>query len=137
MRCVVIYKDEKYIQLAEFDDTGEIRFTSEFLAATKAFPGARKFASQLISHWGPEYTRMLDYFGPDDAEQDIYTCVDGDPMACREDIPDLWSYKDLALPGLEAEWYRDMMHAKLVSLRIPERLVAEYVKAGNKSHGGR
>ena len=128
----MIYKDEKWIQLCELDDAGEIRFTSEFLAATKEFPGTRKLTAHLVSHWDPEYATMLDYFGPDDSETDKYTGIDGDPMDVREDIADLWSYKGLPIEGLEPEWYRDIMRAKLVSLKLPERLIKEYIKAANK-----
>jgi hypothetical protein len=128
----MIYKDEQYIQLCEFDDTGEIKFTREFLAATKDFPGIRKLTAHLISHWDPEYTTMLDYFGPDDSESDKYTGIDGDPMDVREDITDLWSYKGIPFDGLDSEWYRDVMRAKLISIKLPERLIKEYVKAANK-----
>jgi hypothetical protein len=75
---------------------------------------------------------MLDYFGPDDSEKDTYTGIDGDPMDVREDITDVWDYKDLTAVGMDAEWYRDMMRAKLVSIKVPERLIKAYIKAANK-----
>jgi hypothetical protein len=128
----MIYKDEQLIQIAEFDDAGEIRFTKELLEATKDLPGVRKFVSQLVSHWGPEYATMLDYFGPEDSETDKYTGLDTDPFDCREDICDLWDYKDLATFQLNSEFYRDIMRAKLVSIKLPERLIKEYIKAANK-----
>jgi len=129
----MIFKDEKLIQLCEFDEQGEIRFTKELLDATKDFTEIRKFASQLISHWGLEYIRLLDYFGPDDAKEDKFSCIDGEPMDIRDDIPDLYSYKELAAPGLDGEWYRDIMRAKLVSIKLPERLIKEYIKAVKKT----
>jgi hypothetical protein len=129
----MIYPDEQYIQIAEFDDKGEIRFTKELLEATKDFPGVRKFVARLITHWeGDTLDTILDYFGPDDREEDIYSGIDGDPMSVRVDIPDLWSYKDLPIPGLDSEWYQDVMLAKLVSIKLPERLIKAYVKAANK-----
>lgn len=133
----MIYKDDKFISIAEFDDDGNIRFTQEFLDITKSFPGTRKFAAQLITHWGPEFFTMLDYFGPDNEEQDKFSGIDGEPMDCREDIPDLWEYKELAFDGLDAEWYRDIMRSKLVSLKIPEKLIKEYIKMGNKFYSSR
>jgi hypothetical protein len=133
----MIYKDDKYVQLCEFDPEGEIRFTQEFLAITKAFPGTRKLASQLITHWGPEFAGFLDYFGPDDAESDKYTGIDGEPMSCRTDVCDLWEYKELAFDGLDAEWYHDVLMSKLVTIKLPERLILEYVKVGNKYYAGR
>ena len=133
----MISKDERYIQLAEFDDTGELRFTAEYLKATKDFPHARKFASYLITHWeGDGMSTMLDYFGPDDGEQDKYSGIDGEGMDVRPDICELWDYKDLAVPGLDAEWYADVLRSKLASIRLPERLIKEYVKAANKHYAG-
>lgn len=130
----MIYKDEAWVQLCEFDDQGEIRFTKEVLELTKDFPGLRRFTAQLISHWGAEFETMLDYFGPDDADADKYSGIDGEPMSVREDICELWSYKDLTLPGLNAEWYQDVMCAKLVSIKLPERLIREYIKVANKHY---
>jgi hypothetical protein len=132
MEQTVIYKDDKYVQLCEFDEAGEIRFTKEFLALTKTFPGTRKLASQLITHWGPEFAGFLDYFGPPDAEEDKYSGIDGEPMDVKEDMCDLWEYKELAFDGLDAEWYRDVLRAKLVTLKLPERLLLEYLKVSNK-----
>ena len=128
----MIFPDEKYIQLCEFDDVGEIRFTKELLDFTKDFPGLRRFIAQLVSHWGPEYATMLDYFGPDDLESDKYTGLDTDPFDVVEDRPELWSYKDLATFQIDAEFYRDIMRAKLVSIKLPERLIKEYIKVANK-----
>ena len=133
----MISPDEVFIQLCEFDDSGEIKFTSEYLNATKDFPHARKFASYLITHWeGGGMSTMLDYFGPDDGENDKYTGLDTDPFDVRLDVCELWDYKDLAFPGLNAEWYADIVRAKLVSIRLPERLIKEYVKAANKYYAG-
>jgi hypothetical protein len=128
----MIFKDERYVQICELDADGEIRFAPEFLELTKDFPGIRKFTAHLVSHWDPEYATMLDYFGPDDSEADKYTGIDGDPMDVREDVADLWSYKGIPFDGLDAEWYRDVMRAKLVTTKIPERLIKEYIKASNK-----
>ena len=133
----MIYKDDKWVQLCEFDDDGEIRFTAEYLEATKDFPHARKFASYIITHWeGDGMSTMLDYFGPDDGEVDRFDGIDGHAMGLREEVAELWSYKDIAVPGLDAEWYLDILRSKLVSSRLPERLIKEYVKAANKHYAG-
>lgn len=128
----MIFKDEKYIQLAELDADGDIVFTKEIMELTKDFAGLRRFAAQLIAHWGPEYAGMLDYFGSNDSEADQFSGIDGDKMDVREDIADVWSYRDLAAPDLDAEWYRDVMRAKLISIRLPERIIKEYIKAYSK-----
>lgn len=133
----MIFKDEQYIQLALIDEEGNLRFTPEYLEATKDLPGARKLASHLITHWeGDNFSTVLDYFGPDEGEADQFSGIDGQPMDIRPDLMELWDYKDLALPGLNAEWYADILRAKLVSIRLPERLIKEYVKAANKYYSG-
>lgn len=125
----MIRSDEEWVQICKLDEL-DIVFTEEFLEATKDLGGAtRSFAAQLVTHWDPEFSRMLDYFGPEDAEEDVYTGVDGDPMDVREDIPYLWEIRNLPISGLTCEWYRDIMRSKLITLKIPKRLIAQYVKA--------
>jgi hypothetical protein len=126
----MLYKDEEYIQLCELGEDSEIRFTQQWLDATRELGAAtRTFAAHLITHWAPEFSRMLDYFGPDDAEVDTFTGVNGDPMDVREDIPYTWEYIELPFSGLTCEWYRDIMRCKLVSLKVPARLIKQYIKA--------
>ena len=133
----MLYKDEEYVQLCELGEDSEIRFTKAWLEATKELGAAtRTFAAHLITHWSPEFGRMLDYFGPDDAEEDIFTGVNGDPMDVREDVPYTWEYTDLPFSGLTCEWYRDIMRCKLVSLKVPTRLVKQYIKAYKEQEKG-
>ena len=125
---------EEWVNICELAENGEIKFTKEFLEATKELAGgARKFASHLITHWSSEFSGLLDYFGPDEAEEDWYSGIDGDPMDVREDIPDMWNYYEIPFEGLDSEWYRDVMRAKLVSLRLPKRLIESYVKVALKN----
>src|SRR5574337_596869 len=106
----MIYKNDEYINVAELDESNDIRFTKAFLELTTPLGGnRRKFASQLISHWtGEHLNKLLDYFGPDDQE-DLYTGLDTDPIDIDENLMDMWDYQDLAGEGLEAEWYRDVL----------------------------
>lgn len=125
---------EEWVNVCELTDTGEIKFTKDFLDTTKELAGgARKFASHLISHWSKEFETLLDYFGPDEAETDWYSGIDGDPMDVREDVPDMWNYYEIPFEGLDTEWYRDVMRAKLVSLKLPKRLIENYVKVALKN----
>lgn len=125
----MIYNNEEYINIAELNKDNEIKFTKDFLDATVQLGGnRRKFASQLISHWTGELSTLLDYFGPDDEENDLYTGLDTDQFDVQESLPELWEYHELAGDGLEAEWYRDVLRAKLVSVRLPKRLIDNYVK---------
>ena len=123
-------KTEEWVKLAEMGDDNEIRFTKEWMDITQDLCGERRrFTSLLITHWDLSLASMLDYFGPDELEKDLYTGVDGEPMDVREDIPSLWEYKEMPFEGLSSEWYRDVMRAKLITLSLPVRLVNEYAKA--------
>jgi len=127
-------KNEEWTSICELDDSGEIKFTQEFLALTTELGGeTRKFASRLITHWTKEFDGMLDYFGPDDQEKDWYTGIDGEAMDVREDTPSMWEYYELPFEGLDTEWYRDVMRAKLVTIKLPKRLIAQYIKVYNKN----
>lgn len=128
----MIHLEEEWVQICKLDDF-DVVFTSEFIDATAELGGqARTFAAYLATHWNVEFGRMLDYFGPDDAEEDTYTGIDGQPMDVREDIPYLWELRGLPISGLTCEWYRDIMRAKLVTLKIPKRLIVQYVSAFKK-----
>lgn len=128
-------KTEEWVSICEFTDDNEIKFTKEYLKLTKEIGcGARKFASHLITHWAPDLQGLLDYFGPPDIEKDWYTGVDGEPMDVRDDIPELWEISGMPCEGLKAEWYRDIMRAKLISIKLPKRLINEYVKIVKKNN---
>lgn len=131
---MTIHSEDTWIQVAEYNEDREIVFTKEYLDATRKMGGmARKFAAMLISHWDLKLSKMLDYFGPEDFEDDLYSGIDGDPMDVVEDIPEIWEYHDMPFPGLDSEWYRDIMRAKLVSLRVPLQLINKFAEAANKN----
>lgn len=130
----MIASDEEWVSICKLDDDGEICFTDEYLEATSDLGwGARKFAAHLITHWSLEFQSILDYFGPDDAEEDLYSGIDGEPMDVKEDITDLWEYYGIPYDGLEGEWYRDILRAKLITIKLPKRLIKEYVKVAEKA----
>jgi len=130
----MIASDEEWVSICKLDDNGEICFTDEYLELTSDLGwGARKFAAHLATHWTLEFQSMLDYFGPDDAEEDLYSGIDGEPMDVKEDITDLWEYYGIPYDGLEGEWYRDVLRAKLVTIKLPKRLIREYVKVAQKA----
>jgi len=129
----MIYPDDKYISVCKFDDDNDIIFTDEYLALMKDTGNARSFAARLISWWeGENLQTLLDYFGPDDEEMDRFDGIDGHKMDLRQDLTDLMEYKDLALPGLDSEWHRDILRSKLITLKLPEKLIKEYVKVAKK-----
>ena len=111
----------------------EICFTNEYLSITKCLGwGARKFAAHLITHWEPKFQNALDYFGPEEADEDWYSGIDGESMDVGELIPDLWEVHGLPIEGLDGEWHRDIMRAKLVSLKLPKKLIEQYVEIAIK-----
>lgn len=124
----MIFKDEMWIQICCLDDDGNIHFSKEILELTKDICCLRKFVSQLISHWDKTLSSLLDNFDDDN----FGTNTIEENLDIRDDICDLWEYKDLALPGLDSCWYRDIARAKLVSIKIPVRLIKEYVNAAVK-----
>ena len=130
----MIYNQDEWVKICDLTDSGDLVFTKEYLEATKEMSGlARKFAAQFTTHWAKEFENLLDYFGPDDAEKDWYSGVDGESMDVREDIPEMWDYYDLATEGLGGEWYRDVIRAKLASIKIPKKLIEQYIKATKKA----
>ena len=130
----MICKDEEFIPICEFDAENEIKFTKEFLALTKELGGgARRFAAMLITHWDVSFTNMLDWFGPVDSEADKYSGIDGEPMDVREDVTDLWEYHGIPFDGLDGEFYRDVLRSKLVTLKLPKRVIKAYVEVAKKA----
>jgi hypothetical protein len=130
----MIFPDEEWVQICEFDEQNEICFTKEYLELIGELGwGARKFAAHLITHWDLEFQNMLDYFGPDDDEEDKYSGIDGEPMDIREDTTDLWEYYGKPYDGLEGEWYRDILRAKLITIKLPKKLITEYVKVAKSA----
>lgn len=129
----MIASDEEWVSICELDENNEICFTKKYLELTSDLGGeARKFASYLITHWNLEFQTLLDYFGPPDASEDLYSGIDGEPMDVREDVTDLWEYYGIPFDGLEGEWYRDVLRSKLITLKLPARLIKEYVKIAKK-----
>lgn len=126
----MIYKDSNWINICKFNNTNEIIFTDDFLKATRSLGGKRRaFACQLITHWeGDDLKKLLDYFGPEEEENDLYSGVDGEPMDIDECLMDIWEYKEICGLEMEAEWYRDILRAKLLSIKIPKKLIDAYIK---------
>lgn len=125
--------EEEWVTICKTDADGEICFTPEYLELTSELGGgARQFAAHLITHWDTEFQSMLDYFGSDEEDDDQYTGIDGEPMDVREDITDLWEYYGKPFDGLDGEWYRDVLRAKLLTIKLPKRLITEYVKVAKK-----
>lgn len=124
---------EKWVQIC-YVKNNEICFTQEYLNLTRQLGwGARKFAAHLITHWDKDFESVLDYFGPEEAEEDIYSGIDGEEMDVGERHAEQFEYKEVPCANLDVEWYRDVMRAKLVTLKLPKRLIEEYVQQALKA----
>jgi len=114
-------------------ENDELCFTKEYLSLTSSLGwGARKFAAHLITHWTKNFENTLDYFGPTDSEEDLYSGIDGEPMGISELIGDQFENNSILFDGLDSEWYRDIITAKLITLRLPKKLIEQYVKVAVK-----
>lgn len=126
-------KPDEWVQICYVKDN-EICFTQEYLNLTRKLGwGARKFAAHLVCHWDRKFESALDYFGPEEAEEDWYSGIDGEPMDVGELHAEQFEYQGIPVPDLDNEWYRDIMRAKLVSLKLPKRLIEEYVNKAVKA----
>lgn len=114
----------------------EICFTQEYLDLTRCLGwGARKFAAHLITHWEPKFQNVLDYFGPEEVEEDWYSGIDGEAMDVGEIIPDLLETYKIPFEGLDCEWHRDIMRSKLLSIKLPKKLIEKYVDIAKNNIG--
>lgn len=120
-------KPDEWIPLCCVKDN-EICFTQEYLNLTKSLGyGARKFASHLITYWDKSFENNLDYFGPDEAEEDWYSGIDGEAMDVGELLADTLEVREVPCKNLDSEWHRDIMRAKLLTIKLPEKLIKDYV----------
>ena len=125
--------EEKWVQICKFNENKDICFTDEYLNLMKEVCCARTFACRLMTWWGVEEVQsLLNYFGPPDPETDLYDGIDGHAMGIDPNRCELMEYRDTALPGLDADWYQDLLAAKLVSIKLPERIIKQYVEAFKK-----
>ena len=124
----MISHNEDLVQICEVKDN-HLVFTKEYITEMKSFPGAaRKFAAHLAGGWDKDYGKLLDYFGPDDVDEDMYSGIDGEPMDICEITPFRLAHNNTFVQGLTADWYRDILRFKLVDLKIPRRLIKEYLE---------
>ncbi len=125
-------RTDTWVQICEVEGN-DLKFTQEYLKITGCLGwGARKLASHLALGWDKEYENLLDYFGPEDAEEDLYSGIDGQAMDVCEITPEKLENKDIPLKGLDKEWHRDLYRAKLMTLKIPKKLLEQYVQVVNQ-----
>jgi hypothetical protein len=138
---MTISRNEEWVQIADLDDADHIRFTPEFqLLMADLDWEAKAFVGHLLGLWYDPFEHMLDYTsGEAEFSVDQPGEFDRNGLAEPQDVveywAELWNKTDNhhnpphhAGTGLEmgVDWYRDVLRAKLVSLRLPRRLLVEY-----------
>jgi hypothetical protein len=137
-------KDE-WIPIATLNERDEILFTPHFLEVMGELGWeAKAFVGHLLGLWYDPFEHMLDYWGDATVTKDQPGQFTGDIEGTQEIVEywaTIWAEKGKEESptheagtglGLGPEWYRDILRAKLVSLRIPKRLLVEYREALKK-----
>ena len=138
---MTISRDEEWIQIAELNEHDQIRFTSEFQELSSELDWeAKAFVGHLLGLWYDPFEHILDY-GSGEAlyTRDQAGTFDRNDLSEPQDVVEYWAVTwskndnshipshDAGLGmNLSVEWYRDVLRAKLVSLRLPKRLLVEY-----------
>jgi hypothetical protein len=136
-----IRHDEEWITIAQLDEHNQIYFTREFqdLMGDLGWE-AKALIGHLLGLWYDPFEHLLDYTSgeaihtPD--QPGLFECNGLDePQDVVEYWAESWSQQDFAdqpahkagiVLDLGIEWYRDVLRAKLVSLRLPRRLLIDY-----------
>ena len=138
---MTISRSEEWVQIAELDGDDQIRFTPAFRELMQDLAWeAKAFVGHLVCLWYDPFEHMLDYTSGDarhSEDQPGQFDRNGldEPQEGVEYWAEQWSKNDQnhqpsqeAGTGLELDtpWYRDILRAKLVSMRIPKRLLLAY-----------
>lgn len=100
----------------------------------------KAFIGHLLGRWFDPFEHMLDYTsGEAVVSQDQPGIFDRNDLDGPQDVVEYWakswsendkfhhpSHESGTGLGLNPGWYRDILRAKLVSLRIPKRLLLAY-----------
>lgn len=136
-----VSRSEEWVQVAELDEKDWIRFTAEFrrIMGELGWEG-KAFIGHLLGLWFDPFEHMLDYTsGEAVVSQDQPGIFDRNDLDGPQDVVEYWakswsendkfhhpSHEAGTGLGLNPGWYRDILRAKLVSLRIPKRLFLAY-----------
>lgn len=142
---MTISRNDQWIRIAALNERDEISFTPEFLGVMGELGWeAKAFVGHVLGLWYDPFEHMLDYWGDSNLTRDQPGEFTGDlegPQDVVEYWATTWAGKEKeASPtheagtglGLEPDWYRDVLRSKLVSIRIPKRLLVEYREAIKK-----
>lgn len=136
-----ISRKDEWVQVAELDENDRIYFTAEYRKAMGQLGWeAKAFVGHLLGLWCDPFEHLLDYSSGEatltEDQPGEYDRNDlNDPQDVVEYWAEIWSKNSkFHKPahqagtglGLDIVWYRDILRAKLVSMRIPKRLLTAY-----------
>jgi hypothetical protein len=136
-----ISRHEDWVPIAELDNRDQIRFTPEFQALMGELGWeAKAFVGHLLGLWYDPFEHLLDYTGGEaTCSQDQPGQFDRNGLDEPQEVVEYWAVdwsrhgkghepSQRAGSGLDLSvaWYRDVLRAKFVSLRLPRRLLMEY-----------
>jgi hypothetical protein len=139
---VTLSRDEDWIRIAALNERDEILFTPEFLEVMDELGWeAKAFVGHLLGLWYDPFEHVLDYWGDAKATKDQPGKFTGD-LDGAQDVVEYWTtmwaekgkeesptHQAGTGLGLGPDWYRDVLRSKLVSIRLPKRLMVEYREA--------
>lgn len=108
-----------HIQIATANYRGRTVFSYEYRYYEKKYSWeAKAFIAHCISQWDDEFEHVLD-------------CWDKGKTIVELDAVDYWGPRFVErfgkeFPQCDADWYRDILKAKLRSLTLPKNLIDEY-----------
>ncbi len=138
---MTISRNEEWVQIAELDANDQIHFTPGFRELMNDLDWeAKAFVGHLLGLWYDPFEHMLDYTsGEARHSEDQPGQFDRNGLDESQEVVEYWaegwSKNDQnhqapheAGTGLDLDtaWYRDILRAKLVSMRIPKRLLLTY-----------
>lgn len=141
-----ISRNDTWIRIAALNERDEILFAPEFLELMGELGWeAKAFVGHLLGLWYDPFEHLLDYWGDAKATKDQPGARTGGlegPQDVVEYWASVWARKGKGESptheagtglGLSPEWYRDVLRSKLVSIRLPNRLMVEYRQALKKT----
>lgn len=107
------------IQITTTNFRGRTVFTSEYSYYDKKYSWeAKAFIAHCISQWGDQYEHVLDFWEKGHNPIELEVVDYWGPTFVKR------SGKEF--PQCDANWYRDILRAKLRSLILPKKLIEEY-----------
>jgi hypothetical protein len=138
---MTISRNEEWVQIARLNEADRIHFTEEFQSLMADLDWeAKAFVGHLLGLWYDPFEHLLDYSSGEaklslDQPGEFDRNALDEPQEVVEYWAESWSKNDKGhVPshlagtglGLGVDWYRDVLRAKLVSLRLPRRLLLQY-----------